>query len=230
MEAAVVGVITAILIALAAFLLTRRLSVIPSRTQMALEMIVQGLDDFVQGIVGPDGRRYVPVIATVFIYIFAMNLSGLVPGWASPTANINVTVAMALSVMLYVWYHAFRANGFVGFFKHFWGEPAWLGPLNLLVHGIGELARILSLSLRLFGNIFGEDAIIVILIGLAPFFLPIQFPMVLFAIFTALVQALVFTILTCVYITLWTAHGDHEGHEGHHDEHGVSTPSIAVPV
>ena len=98
----------------------------------------------------------------------------------------------------------------------------WLAPLNFPLHIIGEFAKLLSLTLRLFGNIFGEDVVIVILTYLAILFtkgfIPFQFPMYLFGIFTSFVQAMVFSILACIYIALMTTHEDHA--HGHGHDHG----------
>jgi F-type H+-transporting ATPase subunit a len=237
-DAVLIGIITAIILGLVAFLATRNLQRIPSKGQAFLELIVGSLENFVVGLIGPEGRKYLPIVGTLFIYILVMNLSGLIPGWKSPTANINVTVALAVTVFLYVQYQGIRANGLLGYLKHFAGEPLWLAPLNFPIHVIGELARPLSLSIRLFGNIFGEDMVIIILLGLGlgvlgGFPLPVQVPMYFFGVFTSFVQAMVFSILTCVYIAGATVHEDHGGHDiGEHAEpHGVmehASPAAAA--
>lgn len=225
-EAIAASVITAGVAALGAYLLTRRMETIPSRRQAAVEWVVDQLDGFTNGVIGPGSRRYLPLVGTLFIYILLMNLGGIIPLWTSPTANINVTAAMALCVFLYVQYEGIRVNGIGGYLKHFVGEPVWLAPLNFPLHVIGELARPVSLSVRLFGNIFGEDTVIAVLIALVaplviPFkFLPIHFPMLLLALFTSFVQAMVFSILTCIYIAGATVHEDEHGH-GHDTGHGV---------
>jgi F-type H+-transporting ATPase subunit a len=223
-DAVAIGVLTAIALGLAAFLMTRDLKLIPDKRQAALELIVSGLQNFVVDLIGPEGKRYLPIVGTIFIYILVMNLEGLIPGWKSPTANINVTAALALTVFLYVQYQGIRANGLFGYFKHFLGEPLWLAPLNFIIHFIGELARPLSLSIRLFGNIFGEDTVIAVLLGMGILTvgsltipIPLQAPLYFFAAFTSVVQALVFSILTCVYIASATVHEDHGGYE--HGEH-----------
>jgi F-type H+-transporting ATPase subunit a len=233
-EEAVIGILTAIALGVAAVLLTRRLTIIPSKTQAALELIVSGLQNFVTELIGPDGPKHLPIVGTAFLYILVMNFAGLFPGWKSATANINVTAALAITVFLYVQYQGLKANGFVGYLKHFVGEPIWLAPLNILVHVVGEFAKPLSLAIRLFGNLFGEDTVILVLmtmgIGLLPFLpkwvpIPIQVPMYFLGAFTALVQALVFSILTCVYIATVTAHHDHGGHE--HDDHAETHGAAA---
>lgn len=227
-ELLVISLLTALTIALVVFLLTRNLQRIPDRKQSFVELIYVSLDNFVHGLIGDHYKQYVPLVGTIFIYVLIMNLAGLIPGWASPTANINVPAGLAIVVVLYVQIEGIRSNGLKGYLMHFVGDPWWLGPLNFPIHAIGEVARVLSLTIRLFGNIFGEDVVIVILIALSGMFtkglLPVQAPMYLLAIFTSFVQAMVFSILTCVYIALMTTHEDHghgeHGH-GHDDAHGV---------
>jgi F-type H+-transporting ATPase subunit a len=229
-ELLVISLLTALTIAVVAFLLTRNLQRVPDGKQAFVELIYSSLDNFVHGLIGDHYKRYVPLVGTIFIYILIMNLAGLIPGWASPTANINVPAGLAIVVVLYVQIEGIRVNGLKGYLMHFVGDPWWLGPLNFPIHAIGEVARVLSLTIRLFGNIFGEDVVIVILIALAGMFTkglaPVQAPMYLLAMFTSFVQAMVFSILTCVYIALMTTHDDHgHGHDehghGHDEEHGV---------
>jgi len=181
--------------------------------------------------------RLLPRTSWSFL-IGSLALVGVIPLWKTPTANLNVTVAMALTTIVYVHYHGIRANGIGGYLKHYLGEPIWMWPLNLPIHIIGEIARPISLSLRLFGNMFGEDTVIAILIMLAAplWIIPAQFPMILLTIFTSFVQAMVFTMLTCTYIAGFVAHHEHHppGHE--HDivdeEHGLlmDSPLPAPPA
>src|SRR5215208_2084768 len=164
-EEVLISLITAAVLILAVYLLTRRLDLRrPSKTQAALELVVSSLNNMVTGLIGPEGPRFLPMIATLFIYILVLNLSGIIPLWKSPTANLHVTLSLAVTAFLYVQYQGIRANGLGGYLKHFVGEPAWLLPLNIPLHIIGELARPVSLCFRLFGNIFGEDVVIAILI------------------------------------------------------------------
>jgi F-type H+-transporting ATPase subunit a len=181
----------------------------PGRFQLFIEFCVVALQGFVRNIVGDrEARSLAPVIGTFFIYIFALNLFGLIPGFMAPTANTNTTIALALFAFVYVQYVSISRVGLVNYIKHFLGEPLWLAPLMLPLHLIGELARPVSLSIRLFGNIFGEDLVILVLITVGAtvlksmFWVPIQFPMMLFAIFTGFVQALVFSMLVAIYITV----------------------------
>src|SRR5438552_2433613 len=153
-----------------------------------------------------------------------MYLIGLVPLFKSPTTNLNTTLAMALVVFFYVQWTGIRRLGIVGYLDHLAGQPrdpiGWAMVVILLpVHVIGELAKPVSLSCRLFGNIFGEDAVIAVFIGLGvslmglfrvPWFgLPIQLPILALALVTSVVQALIFTLLTTIYLYLMLPH-EHE--------------------
>ncbi|NLN78212.1 MAG: F0F1 ATP synthase subunit A [Armatimonadetes bacterium] len=190
----------------------------PGRFQLFMEFSVDALQGFVRNLVGErEARSVTPVIGTFFIFILALNLFGLIPGFLAPTANTNTTVALALFAFVYVQYVSITRVGLWNYFKHFLGEPLWLSPLMLPLHVIGELARPLSLSVRLFGNIFGEDLVILVIIMIGAsvmknlFWVPIQFPMMLFGIFTGFVQALVFSMLVGIYISV--------GISGHDESH-----------
>ena len=209
------GIIIVILV-IVSRLGTRRLQKTPGRLQGFLELIVGGLGNFVEGILGPGGRKYAPFIGTLFIYIAFMDILGIVPMMRSPTANLSTTLALALMAIGYVQLQAIRSIGVWGYIKHFLGEPIYLCPIMLPIHTIGEIAKPISLSVRLFGNIFGEDTIIVIMAGLSmPIvfdwlrIVPVQLPMMVFAVFTGFVQALIFSVLTVGYLALFLGeHGE----------------------
>ena len=193
----------------------------PGRFQAFMEFCVVALQGFVKNIVGErEAKALTPIIGTFFIFILSLNLFGLIPGFISPTADTATTVALALFAFVFVQYVAISRNGIVKYFKHFLGDVWWLYWLMFPLHVIGELARPLSLSVRLFGNIFGEDLVIVVIMMIAAsvlkavpgyWLLPVQFPMMLFAIFTSFVQALVFSMLVGIYISVAVA-----GHEEDH--------------
>ncbi|MGH7741653.1 MAG: F0F1 ATP synthase subunit A, partial [Candidatus Eiseniibacteriota bacterium] len=227
-EAIVFSLFIALLLSLVAFLATRNRQMIPGPLQNAVEWLVEKLYDFVIGILGPEhGRRYLPFLGTLFIYILAMNLFGLIPFMDSPTSSLNVTVALALTVFVYSQYIGFRELGVIGYFDHLMGNPrtfiGWLlVPLMLPIHVMGELAKPISLSCRLFGNIFGEDMLLVAFATLGvttlsfahlPFGIPWQLPFLFLALLTSTLQALVFTVLSTIYILLMLPHDDH-AHEG----------------
>jgi F-type H+-transporting ATPase subunit a len=203
-------------------------TLIPGKLQNLMEIIVEGLDNFVQGILGPEGRRFTPFLGTLFIYIWCMNMAGLIPGLMSPTGGkngVNITVSMAVCVFFYVQWVGLRTQGVWGYIDHLMGNPRsviqWiLVPLNLPVHIIGELAKPLSLSLRLFGNITGEDVLLAAFVGLglaatsflhSPVGLPLHVPFIFLALLTGTIQALVFALLSTVYFAMVMIE--------HHEEH-----------
>jgi F-type H+-transporting ATPase subunit a len=228
-EVIVFALLVAFLLGLTARLATRNPRLIPDGLQNLVEALVEGLSDFITGILGErHAARYVPFLGTLFIYIWAMNLFGLIPFMDSPTSNLNVTVALALTVFVYAQYIGLRGLGFVGYVDHLMGSPrnltGWiLVPIMLPIHVLGEIAKPISLSCRLFGNIFGEDMLLVAFVSLGvttlsfthlPFGLPLQVPFLLLALLTSTLQALVFTVLSTIYFLLMLPHHDHEpGHE-----------------
>lgn len=196
---------------------TRRLRLIPeTRLQTFLELIVGALQSFVEGIIGPKARKYTPFIGTLFIYVLAMNMLGLVPPFQSPTANLSITASLAIVVFLAYNYAGIRETGLKSWARHLLGEPLWLAPIMLPIHVIGELARPISLSIRLFGNMFGEETVLMILAGMTivvvPYLIaiPTQFPIMVLKVFISFVQALVFAMLSAIYISLAIA--DHAEH------------------
>ena len=212
-----IDIIFSFSIMLAIFLIfsiaAKRMKKIPGRGQSFIEFIVASLDQFVVDILGKQGHGYTPLIGTLFIYILVMNLWGIVPIFGhSPTSSLNITLSLALIVFITVQVHGLRKLGFLGYVKHFAGLPhhptglQWaMVPLMFPLHLIGELAKPVSLSLRLFGNITGEDALIAAfaaLVAWVPFQLPI-YPIVLIG---STIQALVFASLSTVYILMMSPH------------------------
>lgn len=213
----------AILLCVVAYLVYRKRSIMPGGWQNAVEMVVETLDNFVCGILGSQGRRFTPFLGTLFIYILTMNFLGLVPGMKSPTANLNQTLALAICVFFYVQYTGIRSLGLPGYLRHMAGDPrdlvTWLlVPLNIPIHIIEELAKPMSLSLRLFGNITGEDVLITVFVGLGvsalsflhlPVGIPFEIPFIFLALLTGTIQALVFTLLSTIYFSLMLPHEEH---------------------
>jgi len=176
---------------------SRRISLVPAGAQNVFEMIVGGLEEFMVEVTGEEGRAFFPFICTLFLYIMFCNLIGLIPGFLSPTANINTTLSMALCTFVFTHYLGVKYHG-VKYIKHFLGPIPALAPLFLPIEIIGHFARVLSLTLRLFGNIMGEDLVLAILLFLAGRFLA-PLPMMFLAVFTSVVQAFVFTLLSMMY-------------------------------
>ena len=185
------------MLALFSFLATRRMSMIPGRMQNVMEAILGGFDDLLTETMGPEGRKFFPLIATLGLYILASNLLGLLPGFESPTANLNTTVSMALVVFVTTHAVGIRLHG-LKYIKHFLGPILWLTPLMLVIEIVSHLARPLSLSVRLFGNIMGEDKVLAVVVLLVPFLIPL--PVFVLMIFTSFIQTVVFMLLAMMYI------------------------------
>ena len=186
-----------ILLIVFAVLATRKIEMIPTKAQNIFEIIISGMEEFMVDVTGEEGRWFFPIIATVFIYIATCNLLGLVPGFYPPTASINTTAACAIPIFLFTHFIGIKYHG-IKYIKHFLGPVWWLIPIILPIEIIGHLARILSLSFRLFGNITGHELVLAILFMLAgAFFAPL--PIMAMGIFVSLVQAFVFFLLSTMY-------------------------------
>jgi F-type H+-transporting ATPase subunit a len=174
-------------------------SMVPAKMQNFFELIVSGIEEFMVDITGEEGRWLFPIVATVFIYILVCNLIGLVPGFFPPTASLNTTASCALVVVIFTHVIGIKYHG-VKYIKHFLGPVWWMIPIILPIEIIGHVARILSLSFRLFGNMMGHELVLGILFALAgAFFAPL--PIMALGIFVALVQAFVFFLLSVMYFT-----------------------------
>jgi F-type H+-transporting ATPase subunit a len=181
----------------ASFLLVRGLKIIPTRGQNFVEVILQSLEDFMVEITGPEGRSFFPYIATLFLYILICNLVGLIPGFIAPTANINTTLSMALITFVLTHAIGIKYHG-AKYIKHFMGPLLALAPLMIVIEMIGHLARVMSLSVRLFGNIFGKETLLAILFGLAGLYLA-PLPIMFLGILVSFIQAVVFMLLSIMY-------------------------------
>jgi F-type H+-transporting ATPase subunit a len=186
-----------ILLATLSLLATRRLAVYPGSAQNVTEVIIGGFDSLLDEIMGHNGRKFFPLIATLGLFILTSNLIGMVPGFESPTANINTNLAMALVVFFSTHVVGVKEHG-LKYFKQFMGPVWWLTPLMLPIEIISHLSRPLSLTFRLFGNIKGEDIVLLVVLFLVPYFVPL--PVFALMIFTSLVQTLVFMLLAMMYI------------------------------
>jgi len=207
----------------------------PGRAQMAAELIMGGLYSLFTTIIGPTARRYTPFLGSLFFFILCNNLFGLVPlGHAATASFANTTFALGMLTFLYVQGIALKENGIGGYLHHMAGSPKtgmdWGFALLLFpLHLLGELIKPVSLSLRLFGNIFGEDTLVatMVLLGAGIMYsltdgmalvpgLPLHFPFYFLGLLSSTIQALVFTLLATVYIALWLPHGHHAEEHGHH--------------
>lgn len=170
----------------------------PGKLQLMLEAVVGGLIDMLHEYVGNKGRAFLGLVGTLGLFIFACNLLGLVPGFMAPTSNLNVTAGCAIVTFLFYNYQGVRAQGLFNYLKHFAGPIPLMAPIMLPIEIISHVSRVLSLSLRLFGNIFGEELVILIIASLVPFIVPL--PMMFLGVFTGGLQAFVFVMLTMIYL------------------------------
>ncbi len=180
-------------------LAAKGLSLIPSKGQNFFEIVIHGIEEFMVEVAGEESRWLLPLVATIFIFIFVSNLVGIIPGFFPPTANLNTTGACALTVVVFTHYLGVKYHG-AKYVKHFLGPVWWLAPLIFIIEIIGHAARILSLSFRLFGNMMGHEIVLAILFGLAGFFLA-PLPIMGLGIFVAFVQAFVFFLLSIIYFS-----------------------------
>jgi F-type H+-transporting ATPase subunit a len=198
-----------------AYFSTRKFHMVPAGLQNAAEAVVEFLDDFVCGLMGPRGRRYTPFIGTLFVYILAMNLLGLVPFLKSSTTSWPTTLALALCVFCYVQYTAVKELGFFGYLDHLAGKPRGALAFTMIMpvfmfclHILTEVIRPISLSLRLRSNIWGDDLLLAILAGFGLKGLPLLVLNMAMAVLVSIIQTAVFCLLTAVYFVLVMEDGE----------------------
>jgi F-type H+-transporting ATPase subunit a len=178
-------------------LVIRKAELVPTGLQNLFEVLIVEIQRMSRETMGPKGVAYLPLIASLALFILVANLIGLVPGFAPPTASLNTNAALAITVFAMTHIVGVREHGFK-YLKHFLGPIWWLSPLILPIEIIGHLARPLSLSLRLFGNMYGHEIIMMIFFSLVPLLVPI--PMMLMGILVAFIQTFVFVLLSMIYI------------------------------
>ncbi len=188
-----------LILAIFSFLVTRNIELHPGRLQHVFEVIMSTIRNLIVDSMGENGLRFFPLIATIAVFILVANLLGVIPGFDSPTNNLNTTVSMALVVFIMTHVVGVKVHGF-GYLKQFLGPVWWMIPIMLPIELISHLARPLSLSMRLFGNIMGEDLVLGIVLLLVPFLVPL--PVFVLMIFTSIIQTLVFVMLSMIYIKM----------------------------
>ena len=178
-------------------LTVRKIELVPKGGQNVFEVVINGIEEFMIGVTGEEGRYLFPLIGTLAFFILISNYMGMIPGFFGPTANVNTTAACAIIVVVYTHVIGVKFHG-PAYIKHFMGPIWWLSPLIFVVEVIGHIARILSLSIRLFGNIFGEELVLAILMFLAGLYLA-PLPVMFLGLFTGGVQAFIFCLLSMMY-------------------------------
>lgn len=187
-----------ILFTILALVVRAGLKVVPTGWQNAVEAVVVTLVDSMETIIGHGGSRFLPLVGTLALFIFTGNVIGLIPGCTSPTANVNTNLAMAATVFVVYNFVGIQKQGLIAYFKHFLGPVWWLSWLIFPIELISHIARPITLAMRLFGNVKGEDLVIFVLVFLVPLILPMF--MMAFAVFTSVLQTIVFVLLTMVYL------------------------------
>ena len=210
----------------------------PTKGQLTLEAGFLAIKGLVVSVIGEHGFKYFPVVATFAVLVLISNLMGLFPLFMSPTASVNVTFALAISSFVYYNYVGISENGIVNHLAHFTGPRLPLlmtfiiTPLIFTVELISNMIRPFTLGVRLFANMFSDEQIFTQITGLYPpftqFLLPL--PLTALAVFVALVQTLVFTLLSMIYISE-VSHAAHDhAHDGHHEEAHGETAAVHASV
>jgi len=179
---------------LVSWLVTRRLKLHPDRRQTVLELIVTGIMIQIDQVIRKNPRPFLPLLGTLFIFLVAANLSGILPGVEAPTGKLETPAALALIVFVAVHYFGVRARGFLGYLASFAKPKLIMLPLNI----VSEVTRTFSLMVRLFGNVMSGEFVIALVVALAGLFVPI--PLMALEILVGLVQAYIFTVLATVFI------------------------------
>ena len=192
-------ILAMVLTLLIAKLATKKLEIVPKGCQNVMESVIEGILHIGSDVIPRElARKYLPLTGALALYIFFANMIGIIPGFESPTSNVNLTLVLALIVFFYYHYEGIKKNGVVHYFSHFAGPVKMLAPLMFPIEIISHISRIISLSFRLFGNIKGDDLFLAVLLMLAPWIVPL--PAFALLTFSALLQAFIFMILTYVYL------------------------------
>ncbi len=192
-------ILSAIIVLVIAKIATKSMRLVPTGTQNVMEAYLGGVIAMGADVMGKEeARKYLPLVATIGLFVGVANLIGVVPGFEAPTASLNMTLALALVVFVYYNFEGIRRNGVIKYFAHFMGPVWWLAWLMFPIEIVSHISRIISLSFRLFGNVKGDDMFLMVLLMLTPWI----FPMIPFALLTfmAFLQAFIFMMLTYVYL------------------------------
>jgi F-type H+-transporting ATPase subunit a len=200
-------VVAAILVVLFALLRTRLSVDRPGKFQQTFELIYEFVHEQTEDMVGHGGVRYMAFFGTLFLFILFSNLIGLIPGFEAPTMYAFVPTGCAIATFLYYNVAGVQANGLLKHLKHFVGPVWWLFPLMIPIEIVSNLARPLSLTLRLFANMYAGEQITNVFLALTKLIGPAVF--MAFHIFVSLLQAYIFMLLTMVYVGIAVAHEEH---------------------
>ncbi len=223
-----IGIITVVITGVGLFIRSRLSVESPGKFQIILEDGVRAVVGLLEEWIGPSGARFLPLIATLGLFILMGNYMGLVPGLMAPTSSINVTLGCAITIWVYYHFQGIKAQGLGPYLLHFAvppGAPWFLFFIMLPIELISHCSRVMSLSLRLFGNIFGEELVIAILFSIIPFLIPL--PMMFLGLVTGGLQAFIFMLLSIIYLQGAVAVEHHQDEHGHDAPHGHHAPAAA---
>jgi len=182
----------------------------PGSLQIILEDVVSFFVSVLETNMGPRGRQFLALPGALFVFIWMGNMMGQIPGLGAPTSNVNVPFACALTLWIYYHYQGIRAQGIVSYLKHFAvmpGVPLAMSPIIFTIEIISHLSRVLSLTLRLFGNVFGEHLVVLIIASIVPFIVPL--PIQFLGLVVGTLQAFIFLTLGSIYLTAAVTVDDH---------------------
>jgi F-type H+-transporting ATPase subunit a len=178
----------------------------PNAAQQVAEMVHEFTGSQGEQIIGHGQERFQAFVTCIVLFVLLNNFLGLVPGVITPTSQPVVPLGLAVLTFLYYNYHGIRTQGPVGYIKHFAGPVWWMSWLILPIEIVSHLARVLSLTIRLYANMLASDLVTLVFFSLIPFAIPTIFLGLHFAV--SIIQAFVFMLLTMIYLSLATAH-DH---------------------
>jgi len=200
------AVIVVIAVPILFSILAKKPSLIPTPVQNIFEIYIQFIDNLIKENMGEKGRKYFTLIAAIGLFVFFGNILGMIPGFESPTANLNTTMALALMVFFIYNFEGIREQG-LSYFKHFLGPVPAMAPVFVIIELLSHLSRPVTLALRLFANMTGGELVSVVLIMLVPFLVPM--PVILIHLIAVFLQTYVFVVLTTVYIAGAITHAEH---------------------
>ncbi len=200
LELVVAGVLTAFFIVVRLSLSVEK----PGAVQHVAEMIHEAVGDQAEQVIGHGYQRFQAYVTCIFLFVLICNLSGLIPGVEAPTTLMIVTLGLAVPTFFYYNFHGVREQGVVGYLKHFAGPVWWISWLIFPIEVVSHVARVMSLSVRLYANMFAGDLVTLVFFSLIPVGIPVIF--LGLHLFVSLIQAFVFTLLTMIYLSLAVAH------------------------
>jgi len=209
--------IVMVILFVVAYKMAAKLDLVPkSKFLLAFELLAKFIKELMEQTLGEEkAKKLFPFFFSLFIFILGLNLWGLIPGAVQPTSNINTTLGLAL--LSFIFYHALgiKYKGIINYIKHFLSGPKWLLPLMLPIEIVSHLARIISLSFRLFGNMFGDEMLVLVLMMILPIGLPLIGIGIVFG--NSFLQAFIFVILSLIYVALAVHHEHHDKKEEEED-------------